>query len=103
LPVGRIAAERCGAKLVYDSHELYSEQEFTRAVRRKWSEIEAKHIGVCDAVITVNPSIASELARRYGVEQVHVIYNAERARARSVNRGRRFHELFNLPKKARVM
>lgn len=79
LAVGRaLAAEFC-ARLVYDSHELYCEQEFSRAQGRNWAVIEQRHIGACDLVITVNPSIARELERRYHLNEVQVIHNAERA------------------------
>ncbi|WP_117173763.1 glycosyltransferase family 4 protein [Rhodoferax lacus] len=95
LPVASQLAKACGAKLVYDSHELYSEQEFSDREKRGWAEIEAKYIGTCDLVITVNPSIASELEKRYGIEGVKVIYNAERTHtAPAVSR--RFHEVFGL-------
>jgi hypothetical protein len=61
LPTALAAASHHGAKLVYDSHELYCEQELEPRLRRMWSDIERRTIGACDAVITVNPSIAREL------------------------------------------
>ncbi|WP_158090060.1 glycosyltransferase [Pseudomonas sp. B28(2017)] len=79
LAVGRALATEFSAKLVYDSHELYCEQEFSRAQGRNWALIEERHIGACDLVITVNPSIAGELERRYQLDDVQVIHNAERA------------------------
>jgi glycosyltransferase involved in cell wall biosynthesis len=107
LPVARAAAARAGAKLVYDSHELYCEQGFPPQVARRWTEIEARLIGACDAVITVNPAIAAELQRRYGVPAVHVVYNAERAAdaqrdedaedSGGAGRQRLFHEALALP------
>ncbi|MGF6555119.1 glycosyltransferase involved in cell wall biosynthesis [Pseudomonas sp. S30_BP2TU TE3576] len=78
LAVGRALAAEFSAKLVYDSHELYCEQEFSRAQGRNWALIEQRHIGACDLVITVNPSIANELERRYDLTDVQVIHNAER-------------------------
>lgn len=102
LPVARIASERIGASLVYDSHELFCEQEFSRHERRRWAQIEKKHIGACKAVITVNPSIANELTHRYGLKKVHVIYNAE-STARSVMPQRRFHEAFGLDRSAKIL
>jgi glycosyltransferase involved in cell wall biosynthesis len=95
LPVARLACQRSGAKLVYDSHELYSEQELSLREKQRWAEIEAKHIGACDAVVTVNQSIAEELERRYGLHGVNVIYNAERSR-RSLERKGFFHRAFEL-------
>lgn len=102
LPVAGQLAQGCGAKLVYDSHELYSEQEFSKREKRRWSEIEAKYIGACDVVITVNQSIATELEHRYGVSGVRVIYNAERTRqAPAVTR--RLHEVFGLPPDKKIV
>ena len=102
LPVAkRLALER-GARLVYDSHELYSEQEFSPWEKRRWSEIEARHIGACDAVITVNPSIASELERRYGIDHVNVILNADRCGAH-LQRTRVLHRKFGLADDRQVL
>ncbi|MFM8700874.1 MAG: glycosyltransferase family 4 protein [Hyphomicrobiales bacterium] len=102
LHVARQLAQECGAKLVYDSHELFSEQEFSEHEKRRWSEIEAKHIGACDVVITVNQSIAAELERRYGVADVKVIYNAERT-SKSPPVTRRLHEIFGLPLEKKII
>jgi glycosyltransferase involved in cell wall biosynthesis len=77
LPVAVAAARIKGARIAYDSHELYAEQEFSAAERVRWSEVERRHIGAADAVITVNPSIAAELRRRYGLDKVTVVLNAE--------------------------
>jgi glycosyltransferase involved in cell wall biosynthesis len=96
LPTAAAAARHHSAKLVYDSHELYCEQEFGRRIRRSWSEIERRHIGHCDAVITINPSIAAELQRRYRLDRVHVVQNAERAGARPPANERLFHTAFGL-------
>lgn len=102
LPVASELAQRCGAKLVYDSHELYSEQEFTERDKRRWAEIEAKYIGACDVVITVNQSIATELEQRYGVSDVKVIYNAERTSQKPVA-SRRLHEVFDLQLEKKIV
>jgi glycosyltransferase involved in cell wall biosynthesis len=102
LPVAKSAAEACGAKLVYDSHELYVEQEFSPRERKCWQAIEAKYIGACDAVITVNHSIASELAQRYGLGKVNVILNAAPAGDVPAE-GRLFHEAFGLAPEKKVL
>ncbi len=102
LPVASQLAQRSGAKLVYDSHELYCEQEFTEREKRRWAEIEAKYIGVCDVVITVNQSIATELEQRYGVSDVKVIYNAERTSQKPVAY-RRLHEIFDLQLEKKIV
>lgn len=102
LPMAKQVATECNAKLVYDSHELYSEQEFSEREKRRWAEIEAKYIRVCDVVITVNQSIAMELERRYGINDVKVIYNAERSLDVPV-RTRRFHEAFGLAADKKIL
>ena len=102
LPVASQLATACGARLVYDSHELYSEQEFSGREKLRWAEIEAKYIGACDAVITVNQSIATELERRYNIGGVRVIYNAERS-SDARPRTRVFHEMFGLAADKKVL
>lgn len=102
LPVAKLLAENCGARLVYDSHELYSEQEFSDREKRRWAEIEAKYIGACDVVITVNQSIASELKHRYGIADVKVIYNAERT-SQTPASSRCFHEIFGLSDDTKIL
>jgi glycosyltransferase involved in cell wall biosynthesis len=106
LPILRTAAEAAahhGARLVYDSHELYCEQEFEPGLQRIWSGIEGRAIGACDAVITVNPSIARELENRYGLTRVAVVQNAERADKPAPAKGRLFHQAFGLDPAALVV
>lgn len=54
-------------RVVYDSHELYVEQQtsWTRRERLLWRIHERRWIRHADLVITVSPGIASELQRRY--------------------------------------
>ncbi len=79
LPVAIAAANRHGGRVVYDSHELFAEQELSVIERRLWSRLEGRLIGRCDLVMTINPSIARELEQRYGIKAVAVIQNAERS------------------------
>jgi glycosyltransferase involved in cell wall biosynthesis len=96
LPTAAAAAAHHGAKLVYDSHELYCEQGFEPRLQHMWSGIERRTIGACDAVITVNPSIARELESRYGLPRVDVVHNAERADGPAPAKGSLFHQAFGL-------
>jgi len=80
LPVAIAAGERHGGCVVYDSHELYCEQEFSRRERRLWSSLEAELIARADAVITVNHSIGRELSRRYAIAPPTIVHNADRFR-----------------------
>jgi glycosyltransferase involved in cell wall biosynthesis len=66
LPAGWLLARSSGARLVYDAHELYTEQEpdpprLHRAVARTLEGALARR---ADAVVTVSEPIAEELRRR---------------------------------------
>ncbi|WP_411959340.1 glycosyltransferase [Pseudomonas sp. s4] len=102
LSVGRTLAQVFNAALVYDSHELFCEQEFSRGEQKNWAKIEQRHIGACDRVITVNPSIARELESRYGIEEVSVIHNAEKV-APLQERSWYLHDHFVIPHDHRVL
>jgi glycosyltransferase involved in cell wall biosynthesis len=103
LPTAAEAAMCHGAKLVYDSHEFYCEQGFEPRLQRMWSAIERRFISACDAVITVNPSIARELMNRYELPQVHVVQNAELAEGPAPVKGALLHEVFGLDKAAIIV
>jgi len=71
LPIAARFRARQGGALVYDSHELYLETQSMARLRPLWRSLwfayERHHIARCDAVITVNESIAEELATRYAL------------------------------------
>lgn len=87
LPVLSICKEEAmkkGAKLVYDSHELYLEQGVfrTRRMNGIYFRLEQEGIERADAVITVNEFIAKELQERYKlVSKPYVVYNCPRKTA----------------------
>lgn len=63
-----LAGRNRGAKLVYDSHELYTESVHVGhrpLVKAVWKTLESRLIGRADAVITVCQGIAEELQSRY--------------------------------------
>jgi len=71
-----LAARLRGAKLIYETHELYLELEALRdrpVVRSLWSVIERSLIARSHSVITVNESIAEIYQRRYGIRKPDVI------------------------------
>jgi len=73
----RLAAGMSGAKLVYDTHEYYTEvPELVKRpiVRRVWLAIERWTFPKLKTVITVNQSIADAYKQRYGNE-VQVVRN----------------------------
>lgn len=102
LPIAKLIADRCNAKLIYDSHELYTEQEFSEREKKRWAAIERKYIYACSCVITVNHSIARELKNRYNIKNVEVIYNAERTGIIS-NKSRYFHDKFFLSFEKKIL
>ncbi len=67
LPAGWVLARRCGARLVYDAHELYT--GFDADPPRLWLTVATRLEGALArrsaAVVTVSPEIAAELHRRY--------------------------------------
>jgi len=76
LPVAYWAKRLTGGKIVYDSHELYTEiSTLSRLERRIFRCCESYLIHQVDKVITVNQSIASELSKRYKISLPEVIMN----------------------------
>lgn len=102
LAVGHALATEFGARLVYDSHELFCEQDFSKGQRLSWAKVEARHIHACDRVITVNPSIARELEKRYKLNKVHVIHNAEKMKL-TKERSWYLHDHFDIPRQHQVL
>lgn len=76
LPAGYIAKRRTGGKLVYDSHELFTELDYIpRIIRSTLKLLERYLIKRADAIVTVNEFIAAELSERYGVDLPVVVMN----------------------------
>ena len=103
LPVAHVLSRRFHSRMVYDSHELFSEQEFSRRDKKLWAKIESKYISDCDAVITINPSIARELEQRYRLNHVNVIYNAERTEVAPPPKSKLFHDTLRLSEDSRIL
>ncbi len=64
---GTWLARKQGARLIYDSHELFPEMlpETSPLLRGILRQVEHRLIGRADAVITVNQALAGELQRRH--------------------------------------
>jgi glycosyltransferase involved in cell wall biosynthesis len=103
LPVAIEAGARIGARIVYDAHELYPEQEFSPLLRRRWRRIERESIARVDAVTTVNPAIAVALERRYGIPRPIVLYSCPPWQAPAEPAPRRFHERWLLDRSTRIV
>lgn len=105
LPIACYAASKCNAKVVYDSHELYVEQEFSNLEKRKWIKLEQKYIGHCDSIITVNNPIAQELQQRYSLssDKLYVISNALPYKNRVNINSKIFHQKFGLKDQSKIV
>lgn len=98
LPVAAAARGLHGGKILFDSHELYPEQEFSTWEKRLWRDVERRYIREADAVVTVNPSIAREISRRHGITEPIVVQNADAyQRARSACDRKRLRVKLNIP------
>lgn len=78
LAAARAAADKVGARLVYDAHEPYPDmlKEFgsqgSWPVQAYWKRLERRLVPRADAVITVSDGLAAELVRRFDVNPVVV-------------------------------
>jgi glycosyltransferase involved in cell wall biosynthesis len=85
----------CGAALLYDCHEIWSEQHFL-ADREEivfWNQWEARLAPSVDGWITVNRSLAQVFSARYGAE-VLPVHNCPRRQALQLDRRGRLKEQF---------
>ncbi|MBE0476158.1 MAG: glycosyltransferase [Coriobacteriia bacterium] len=76
-----LAARRAGAKLVYDSHELWSghARDKVHAKRRALVALEGPLLRRADALLTASPAYTEEIVRRYGYEgPAETLLNAPR-------------------------
>jgi glycosyltransferase involved in cell wall biosynthesis len=80
LRVGTALKRALGARLVYDMREFYPEQaRLTEEQRTRLRALEAGHIAVADARITVNPLLAEAISESYGGVKVDVLQLAVEA------------------------
>jgi len=101
------------SKLVYDSHELFLEmQEFElsqvwwkkmmgKFLIPVWRTIERLCARRADYIFTVNDSIKHILSNRFRVKKIETLFNCPSFQ--KVKKGREFHQVFSLPKNARVV
>lgn len=77
------AAVTLGAALdipvIYDTHELWSEQPFidSEEAVAHWDELERRLISKATAVMTINEPLAEILKERYGLSQVLALHNCQ--------------------------
>jgi glycogen(starch) synthase len=81
LPTALRARRELGGRVIYDSHEFFTDSPLTRGDAKRWERIERRHIGEADAVMTVSGGIARLLAERYGIPEPQVLMNVPQAPA----------------------
>jgi glycogen(starch) synthase len=78
IPAARLK-RRFGCALVYDSHEYFPESDLLAPSwqRRLVGMLERRYIRDADAVVAVSPPLAEEMRRRYRLDRVIAVPNAE--------------------------
>ena len=103
LPVAFLAKRRFGGKIIYDSHELYTEISTLSFFERYFAFLGEKFIiGQADAVITVNESIANELEQRYGICKPTVIMNCP-FKKENLSQSKILSQVLNLDKNIKII
>lgn len=77
LPVAYFSAKFTKSKIVYDSHEIFTENDFEGKNTRKifWEIVEKFLIKRVDQVLSVSNSAATELSQMYNIEKPTIITN----------------------------
>ncbi len=71
-----LAARKTGAKVIYDSHELFTEiLTWKKSQKFFFTTLEKSLIKRVDKIITINHSIADELVKRYNISYPYLILN----------------------------
>ena len=80
LPMAAKVAEKTGAKLLFDSHELETHRNPPLPWIRKWEmvRLERRFLPQADAVFTVGRKIADYLEKSYDIQRPIVLYNSPR-------------------------
>jgi glycosyltransferase involved in cell wall biosynthesis len=103
LPAAWFARRRHGGRLLYDSHELFSERiAVSAAARPFWRALERRLARRADAVVTVGDGVAAELARRYRLPAPTVVRNLPAAGPAAVGDGSPLRAALGLPTEARI-
>src|SRR3989344_4218373 len=108
------AAKKVKAKIIYDSHELFTERYFKKgfpvvsnikasAYKAYVKILEIKLIGKVDWVLTVNESIAKELKKRYKINNITVILNSQPKLEKKVVGKKNLRKILNLYDNERIV
>src|SRR5204862_4873387 len=79
LVIGYFASRLCGARLIYDAHELWADPAHTQGMPQ-WvghglRQLEGFFARRADASITVSDSIADHMAQHQGITRPRVVRN----------------------------
>lgn len=103
LPAGQYVKAHCGAKLVWDAHEIYEEvAQSDKAARRRSRRIMRMNQKGVDAFITINDSIAGFYADKYPFLPPAVIVKNATMPIAPFNYDGRLHAKANLPRNQRI-
>lgn len=107
LPVAYYCAKKHKAKLVYDSHEFYTDRNTrnSSAIGKFMLRlVERFYIKRCDIVITVNESLAYEYVKLYKIDRPKVIMNApSKKNVPTVKEGKSIRENLNISSKYKLL
>ncbi|GAB6179348.1 hypothetical protein JCM14036_06670 [Desulfotomaculum defluvii] len=101
LPALKAAAKLAndwGVPLIYDAHELYSEQKvFSSFQKEIMDDYEKEYAKKCQAIITVSSSFAEVIERKNNVKKPNVIMNVSETKFTQPQRSRLLHDKVKLP------
>ncbi len=102
LPIAYKASKKYGSFLVYDAHEFYTGQITLKGRRKRFFEIlEKEYINRVDLMFTVNEDIASLFKKKYGIQNIQVLYNA--MEDQSINKHISFHNILGIHQSKKII
>ncbi len=95
LPLGYLMKLSCGAKLIYDTHELETETHSLKGIKKKLAKVvERIFIKKVEHIFVVSENIADWYEEKYAIKRPTVLMNAPRLT--KVNPNNYFRQYFSL-------